>query len=160
MLFSVGSDLSTWDFNRVAMKQWKQHKYSLPFLTPFSLMCTEPVHIALQLCPRILPQGRNITLGRDRNGKNIIHQFNLPAGSIPDQSEQIKNTCQYVKCFKTVQEHSLQGVPVLWPAKHHHHIPRQIPAASACAPSQESILCFRPKKAEYGVWYCTPVRSL
>lgn len=75
-------------------------------------MCTEPVHIALQLSPSILPQRGNITVGRERNGKTIIHQCNLPAGSIPVQSEQIKNTCQYVKYFKTVQEHSPQGAPV------------------------------------------------
>lgn len=99
--------------SRVAMKQFKQHRSPPPFLTPCSFMYTEPVHTAFRLNPRTLPQRRSITVGRDKNGKNTIHQLNLSAECVLAQSERIKDTCQHVQYFTLSRTFSLSYPSVL-----------------------------------------------
>lgn len=105
--------------------EWSCSSLNSSFLIPV------PVQTAFWLRSQTLPHRRSITVGRNRNGKNIIHQLNPSAGSVPAQSEKIKDTYQHV------QEHYPQRVPVFWPAKHCHHIPRQIQAGTVCAPPRE-----------------------
>lgn len=107
-------------FQQCGHDQFKQHQCPPPFLSPCSFICAEPVHTVFLLSLSTSPWRRK---KRDRNGKNIIHQLTPSAGSVTVQSDQIKDTCQYVKYFATVQEHSPWGVSMFWPAEHCHHTP-------------------------------------
>lgn len=140
-------------FQQCGHDQFKQHQCPPPFLSPCSFICAEPVHTVFLLSLSTSPWRRK---KRDRNGKNIIHQLTPSAGSVPVQSDQIKDTCQYVKYFATVREHSPWGVSMFWPAEHCRQIQQEqcvvLPRNKYFVPGQANLntvqlLSYTPTKS-------------